>query len=203
MSCSRSPTRVIEQPTKTSPRSDSSSDASIDIPTPPPGVAMQMHRKLAGVPDESGWCYAKSTEGDFSVSLPNVFNDFTITAAAEDGAEIKTFNLGTNDKRLVRFSAVAIFRPDAKFKGDRLEGFGEAFKKHGATVDKSNLVQAGMNGIELRVADPDGPACIRTFVSPTTQYVLTVEARTSLPLAELEPDAKRFFDSFRLTNSPK
>ena len=51
----------------------------------------------AGDLDETGWCRAISTGGRFSVALPNVFNDFTVTAKADDGVEIKIFALGTRD----------------------------------------------------------------------------------------------------------
>lgn len=38
----------------------------------------KLHRELAGVPSSDGWYKAKSTEGNYSVVLPNVFNDFTL-----------------------------------------------------------------------------------------------------------------------------
>ena len=195
ISCSRSSVTVSDHAAKAQSRQESASNTAYEIPSPPPGVGMQIHRKVAGEPDESGWCYAKSTEGGYSVLLPNVFADFSLTVNAQDGAEVKMFNLGTKDKQLVKFTTVAIFKR-AGIKDDALDGFDEPFKNRGATVDKRDVVHAGMNGIELRIADAQSTAYFRILKNRTTMFQLAVEAPASISTSELEPDVKRFFDSF-------
>lgn len=165
-----------------------------------PGVDMIMHRQQAGDLDESGWCHAGSTEGGFSVSLPNLFNDFTITAKAEDGVEGKTFVVGTQDKRLVKFSAVAIRRLDGKFKSDPVDGVVAHFEKQGGLKEKRRVSLGKMKGVELRVASGSSLAVIRLYKGPATLYELIVEAPSSIRAGEIAGDVKKFMDSFTVSD---
>jgi hypothetical protein len=157
---------------------------------------MAMHRRAAGDRDESGWCRATSTGGGFSVSLPNVFNDFTITAKAEDGGDIKTFAVGTQDERLVKFTALAVTRSDGKFKSDPLEGFAEKFEKQGDLQEQRFVSLGEMKGIEVKIANRSSSAVVRLYKAPTTLYQLIVEAPSSIMPGEIDGDVKRFMDSF-------
>ncbi len=51
---------------------------------------IEMHRVQDSTFHESGWYYANSTKGNFSVLMPIVFNDFTVTV---NGYE--TYNIGS------------------------------------------------------------------------------------------------------------
>jgi hypothetical protein len=161
-----------------------------------PGIDMWIHRLGAGELDESGWCHAASTNGGFSVSLPNVFNDFTMTARAEDGVAIKTFAVGTRDERLVKFTALGISRPDGKFKGDPLDSFAEQFVTQSELKEKRLITLGELKGVELKVANRVSSAVFRLYQAPTTLYQLIVESPSSIPLEEIDGDVKRFMDSF-------
>ena len=52
--------------------------AAAENATNPAPSPVEMHRKAAGTDDGSGWYPAVSTLGNFSVSLPGPFNDYTI-----------------------------------------------------------------------------------------------------------------------------
>ena len=154
-----------------------------------------MHRLAAGDLDASGWCLATSTEGGFSVSLPHVFNDFTMTSKAVDGVEVKIFAVGTLDERGVKFSALAVHRADDKFKDDPLEGMAADFEKKG-TLKQQRVVALGeMKGIELRVGSRSSSAVTRLYKSDTRLYQLIMEAPDSVPREEIEADEKRFLES--------
>ena len=56
---------------------------------------MTMHRTNVGELDETGWTTAKSTEGKFSVRLPNTFNDFTTRSKDPDSPADRVFVVGT------------------------------------------------------------------------------------------------------------
>src|SRR5215204_5825093 len=56
-----------------------------DIPKSGPGITVTMHRTSAGEPDEDGWCLAESTEGGFSVKLPSLFDDLTVSSKTASG----------------------------------------------------------------------------------------------------------------------
>ncbi|HJT35935.1 MAG TPA: sulfatase [Pirellulales bacterium] len=165
------------------------------------GVKMIMHRRGAGDLGESGWYHATSTRGGFSVSLPNVFNDFTMTAKAEDGVDIETFVIGTRDERLVKFTAVAMRRSDGKFKVDPLESIMEGSTKQGELKEKRPISLGKTKGIELRVANRSSTAVFRIYKARTTVYQLIVEAPSSLPPKEIDDDAKRFMDSFTIPDN--
>jgi hypothetical protein len=165
-----------------------------------PGTNMVMHRLGAGDLDESGWCHATSTGGGFSVSLPNVFNDFSMTAKAEDGVEVKTFVLATRDERLVKFTVLAMSRPDGKFKGDPLQGLVEKFEEQGDLKEKRAISLGKMSGIELKVANRSASAVFRLYKDTKTLYQLIVEAPSSIKPNEIEDDVKRFMDSFTVAD---
>ena len=159
-----------------------------------------MHRVGAGDLDASGWCLATSTEGNFSVSLPHVFNDFTMTSKAVDGVEIKIFVLGTLDERGIKFSATAIRRADEKFKDDPLEGMAEKFEKQGDLKEMRPLTLGEMKGIELKVANRSSSAVMRLYQAPTTLYQLSMEAPGSVRPEEIEADGKRFLESLDVSD---
>src|SRR5437899_11006540 len=50
-----------------------------DIPASNDRMKVTTHCQAAGEPDEGGWYLAESTEGGYSVKLPNAFNDLTST----------------------------------------------------------------------------------------------------------------------------
>ncbi|MDB5387062.1 MAG: hypothetical protein JWM11_2708 [Planctomycetaceae bacterium] len=161
-----------------------------------PGVNRSFHRVGAGELDESGWCHAASTTGGFSVSLPNVFNDFTMTPKAEDGVEIKISVVGTLNKNQVKFSAVGTSRPDGKFKVDPLKALPDQFEKRGELKEKHVISLGRMEGIEFRYTGGSSSGVIRLYKAPTMLYQLIVEAPNSIKPADIEADAKRFLDSF-------
>jgi hypothetical protein len=166
---------------------------------PPPGVDMKLHRMGAGEFDESGWCRATSTEGGFSVSLPNVFNDFTMTTKTADGVEVKVFAVGTLDARSVKFSAIGTKSPVWKFKSNPLEEYAADFANKGVLKGKRVITQGKTKGLEMRCATPASSAFLRLFKAPDTLYQLIVEAPNSIPLSENDYEVKRFFNSFTIS----
>ena len=56
---------------------------------------MTMHRSYVGELDGTGWTTAKSTEGKFSVRLPNIFNDFTVRTKDPASPVERAFVVGT------------------------------------------------------------------------------------------------------------
>ena len=167
------------------------------------GIKMQMHRLGAGEFDESGWCHASSTEGGYSVSLPNVFVDFKMTAIVEDGVEFNTSVVGTRDERLVKFTAFKMSRTDGKLKGKALEEIAEDFRKQGDLKEKRTISLGEMKGIELKVTNRFSTAVCRAFIASTALYSLVVEAPSSIKAGEIDDDVKRFLDSFAVSATAK
>jgi hypothetical protein len=66
---------------------------------------MVMHRLDDTTKDASGWYYAKSTDGNFSVLLPTPFNDFTIREASKRTKRIaKMYVVGGSNLAGIQFS---------------------------------------------------------------------------------------------------
>ncbi len=66
----------------------------------------KVHRTQAAVKDKSGWYFAKSTEGHFSVLLPLPFNDFTMYAKDTAKKEIKSYIVGCKGEDGIEFGVV-------------------------------------------------------------------------------------------------
>ena len=66
---------------------------------------VKVHRTQAGTKDESGWYQAASTEGDFTVSVPIPFNDFTVTVHDPKLGDVRTYGVGGKSAEGFEFSA--------------------------------------------------------------------------------------------------
>lgn len=64
---------------------------------------MVMHRNQAATKDKSGWYFAKSTLGHFSVLVPVPFNDFSVYAKDSLGKDVKTHSIGCRTKDNLEF----------------------------------------------------------------------------------------------------
>jgi hypothetical protein len=158
-----------------------------------------MHRVQAGEPDGSGWYPANSTEGGFRVHLPRPFNDFTMHAKGEDGVEGKTFCVGTVTPTGTKFAALAARRLDGKLNEDPVASVVATFEKQGALKEKRPVTVAGLAGIELGVESQASGALIRVFKTQGTVYQLIVEWFPPTKLEQVQDDARRFFESLKLT----
>jgi hypothetical protein len=67
---------------------------------------LKMHRTQVSVKDSSGWYFARSTQGHFSVLLPMPFNDYTVIAKDSLKNDIKSYAVGCQNKDGVTFMAV-------------------------------------------------------------------------------------------------
>ena len=158
-----------------------------------------MHRTKAGTPDDSGWYLARSTEGNFEVRVPTPFNDFTMTAKAEDGVEVKTFVVGTNSPA-GKYAAVAMRRADGKLRKDPLT-ITDTFEKSGELKGKQAITFSGMKGVEFRVESRNSSAIFRVLKSSDTVYQLIMECFPPRKLEQMEADARKFHESFKILHN--
>jgi hypothetical protein len=170
--------------------------ASFDTPAGDGRLAMTMHRLRAGDPDDDGWCLAESTEGGFSVKLPSVFNDFTMSNKTANGGIVKFHAIGTVTQAGTKYAASAITSTDPMVKADLLSDFGKSFD---GVLERRSISHAGLNGIHMRVRSTAWTALFRIFQKGRTLYLLGVEHQTSPIMSqEIEQCAIIFFDSFKL-----
>jgi hypothetical protein len=160
-----------------------------------PEFSVTIHQPLGkGTLDETGWCKAVSTEGGFSVALPNLYNDFTASGTPKNRQPFKHFLVGTRDDRNILFLAVAGKRTDGKSEAEYLEDFVDP-------IDKTQLVKetpiklGDMTGVEVRIATKDKLTVHRLYRDKDRFYRLTVEATTPLRFREIEKELDRFMNS--------
>ncbi len=154
---------------------------------------VEMHRELAGEPDATGWCEARSTPGGFSVALPGKFNDFSIHGEAPDGAPQRVHVVGTGDPDGTKFSATAVVRSDGKVAADALESYAQKVGGNHRT-----LTQARMPAVEI--APPPNKktaAVVRMLRGKDRVYILVAEYPHDRSRV-MAPAVKRFMESFRL-----
>lgn len=165
------------------------------LPQVPPKHKRTMHRNLAGEPDTDGWCLADSTEGGFSVQLPSLFNDFTLTTQSAEGVDIKLCIVGSKTESGMTYAATANLRSDRWVPKD-LSNFGRNWDD---VVERRSISQAGLQALALRVRNAGATMAMRVLLSDAAVYSLSAEyERGSDFPPHLAGDVQRFLDSFQL-----
>lgn len=168
-----------------------------DVPESTSGMKVTAHRRRAGEPGEDGWYLAESTEGGFSVKLPNIFNDMTLRTKSEAGAPLTMYAVATRINDQIQYTATRGSRKDNKPIAEALEGFVKV--QEAGLKEKVAITQAGMQGIQTRAVVGPTAAISRVLVTETTIYMLVVENRAGTNFTlEMERNAPIFFESFRL-----
>jgi hypothetical protein len=155
----------------------------------PPSIIM--HRSSAGELDKTGWAEAKSTEGKFSVRLPNVFNDFSTRAGESQNPVDRMFVVGTVVDG-VKFAAAKIsyLTPDAVRQYYEKFVSGETFPKGKRNVGEYK----GFPFVDITVSDDKAAANMRVLLIGQSIINLTIEG----PLAKAaigERVKSTFFES--------
>jgi len=167
-----------------------------------PGPGTRIHRQGAGVPDETGWCLARSTEGGFSVRLPAAFNDSTVTSPADGGAFVSTYLLGTTTDTGARFAAFKAQRSDGRINVVSPEAIADRFEREGKLRTRRPIVHDGLDGIEFEVEDQGQREVFRCFLQDGAIYQLSVQGSKADYDAGVEALEDRFFESFRAVALP-
>lgn len=136
--------------------------------------SVQMHRAGAGTLGADGWTEATSTLGDFSVSLPCLFNDFRMTPTSGD--MIMADGLGC-PAGAIRLSAVRAHYRDEASASRYFERIATAEKTPGAQLERST--QDGHPAQTLRTETDALCALARTVRAGHSNILLIVEGPRS------------------------
>jgi hypothetical protein len=163
---------------------------------------MEMHRLQNTTKDQSGWYYAVSTNGSFSVCIPIPFNDFTISEDKGSDAPIKTHSVGAMSIEGVKYSATEI--PKTKVKTQpTLENLPKQFNKPGQIVSNiDSLSFEGFKSISFSVEDSSNGSHFRYIETPGSLIMLIIE----YPLNQREiasATREQFLSSFKIKNTNK
>ncbi len=158
---------------------------------------LTMHRQQATVEHESGWNYAESTEGSFSVLMPIPFNDFTVTDDDPKEGMIQTFGIGSKTLEGIKFSVTEIPTKETSDPGD-FEKIAEKFGESNSTVVSREISDfKGMRCITIELSDGSSGAFIRYLLGPKSIFAIIIEYPESGGL-DLKPYRDIFFNSLEV-----
>jgi hypothetical protein len=152
---------------------------------------VKMHRVQDSTRDGSGWYYAKSTEGHFSVLLPYPFNDFTMTSNDTSNRVLSMYVVGSKNRDGMKFSAMETYplrgsRPD-------LNRILDDFRQEGTVISN---VQRGPNEISFHIVDARQVADAKYVLTDHSLFMMMVESPAQaggLP----DGDKEMFFNSLK------
>lgn len=158
-----------------------------------PKPTTKIHRSQDTTRSESGWYYAKSTGGDFSVELPIPFNDFTVTSGS-----FKTYHVGAISKEGIRMSANKIPKQELN-KRKTLDDMVSFFRKDWTVSDLKKEQYAKYNSISFLASNSFKGALLKYIDSGNSFYSLLIE----FPIKykdNSEELAEGFFSSLKILN---
>lgn len=138
---------------------------------------MKMHRVQATTKDVSGsgWYYAASTEGSFSVNLPIPFNDFTATVQDSKLGVTKAYIIGSKSGEGLKFSVTETPKT-ATTKEPDMDSFATGTQRAGSTLKNVNRAPyQGMPSVVFEVSDPKAGAYVRYVNTPHSLFILILE----------------------------
>jgi hypothetical protein len=159
-----------------------------------PKPSLTMHRVQAGERGEDGWYAARSTEGGFSVKLPNKYNDGTIHSKGKDGSGAGTLymlsSVADQGCKLVALFAKDHRRVMEKFKKDLAAARDD--KRIQVSTYKTRVAIASVT--TMTGSDGTGVGMERRVLAPNGVLAMTV----TCPIDRSEyarANARKFFDS--------
>ncbi|MDQ8205860.1 hypothetical protein [Pelagicoccus sp. SDUM812003] len=156
-----------------------------------------MHRQQAIVEHESGWNYAESTEGSFSVLMPIPFNDFTVTDVDPKNGTIQTFGIGSKTMEGFKFSVTEIPTKETSDPSD-FEKIAESFGESNSTVVSQETSEfKGMRCITVELSKGNSGAYIRYVLGPKSIFTIIIEYPDSGGM-DLKPYRDIFFNSLEV-----
>lgn len=150
------------------------------------------HRSGAGALGPDGWTDATSTQGNFSVRLPCLFNDFTFTPATGDVVKGDVVGCEAGG---TRFGATRIHYRDAALADTYFNTLATAGALPGATIERAP--HRGLTAITRRLNNRTQCALMRIVRAEQDNVILTVES-TPAQCGSVMKMGPQFLDSFTL-----
>lgn len=154
----------------------------------------RMHRTQAGNLKD-GWTEAHSTEGCFSVSMPMLFNDFTIDISEVSSSVTHTYMVGGVTQDGAKFAACKIAYRDPRNDPKKYFDNYMNIELSGYTVEsKTRSEVAGIPAIDIKCSSASIIGYQRIMLLSDSTLLLGVEIPISR-MSNYEPKVQRFLDS--------
>lgn len=158
---------------------------------------VKVHRQNAGTLDRIGLTIADSTEGNFTVTLPCQFKDFTMDTPEQEAPSAKAFVLGCTRQDNRRFVATrAIYKVGGSAARQRFD----LIVNSPRTADirsKQETTFDGYRALDVEAQNQVSCGFTRTLLVEQTVVMMVVEARPG-QCDNLGADAQTFFSSLRV-----
>ncbi|PHR86869.1 MAG: hypothetical protein COA78_37610 [Blastopirellula sp.] len=162
------------------------------------------HRVLVGEADETGWCVADSTRGNFSVELPAPFTD-SMTKLATTTYGIRVFHtvtskvVGQPEYHALQTEMISKRKVSAQVFVNRIV---KGLESKGTTVTRSDLTLGNLPGERLSMRTKVASAEMALASSATSDYQVLIEWN-STTAEPTEEEIERFFSSFKIAEPQK
>jgi len=147
--------------------------------------------------DKSGWYFAKSTEGHFSVAIPMPFNDFTVSVEDAKGETVKSYSVGSKTNDGIKF--VVTEAPYINGVTDpNLDSLVKGFSTKGNVIE--NVVNeqiAGFPAVTLFVIRKQDGAYIAWVKTTNSLITMIIEFPISFKTT-IDQYTKTFFYSLKI-----
>jgi hypothetical protein len=158
-------------------------------------AGVTVHRVRAGALDSSGWSIADSTQGEFAVRVPCLFNDFSLRGS-ETLAGVETVGCRSEDQR--KYSASRFkYRQGASAARKYFEDISGARRLEGETA-RRRIMFSGFPAIEVDFRNSSQCGTTRSVLVGAEVMQLTVEGPSSA-CTTLTARAASFFASLQMT----
>jgi len=163
---------------------------------------MIMHRVDDTTKDASGWYYAKSTEGNFSVSLPARFNDFTIQEASKKAKrKAKMYVVGGYNPDGIQFSATKMPMADGESLESLVKDMTTSTAPLGPASDMKKEKYQNHNSISV-TSTKDSTGRFTKYIQLGNSYVMVQSiVFTTANKKAAAACADRFFSSLKILGS--
>lgn len=161
-------------------------------------TSLVMHRERVGNQDARGWSEAKSSKGGFAVSLPGLFNDFSVNALNPKGVNVATHIVATLKEAPVKYLASCIEpAPGVTLSSASLDEMVEKMRQVRTVTNVLSVNYQGNPGVEFRVSNETGHGILRVYVIGNKLYQLVVDYGSGTG-DESGQDCETFFTSFKV-----
>ena len=154
-----------------------------------------MHRQQAGTLDATGWTLAVSTEGDYSVSLPCKFNDYTVDGKESTPEKAHIYMVGCDRADGVRFSAMRFHFAKPTDGQQQFDRYAHEGMLPGAVFHVDTF--KGYPSVYSTVAQGGKCAWSRALHVGSELFLMLVEP-IQVPCTDLKAVADTYFDSAKV-----
>jgi hypothetical protein len=152
------------------------------------------HRLAAGKPNFAGWYLAKSTNGNYSVQVPLVFDDFTVVEDGKSDIDRNEMIMASGADGVVYAATRIYYRTDGQAAG-YFKQFIEGKVAQGADVKRIKV--RDYDAVDISIGNAKSASMQRALLVGENLFLLAAEWPVAQQ-AKAEKDVKNFLRSLNI-----